>query len=1207
MLLTLPPELIHQVALHLATGPPNLGPPAAVLPLLVVCKRLYALLGWSRNRAFWARVACAKFTFLFVDGYVPYAGYPYVGLGEPEPNSAAHDRRGRGRAGDAAQGLRTRCAALGVIRRGDPFAVGAARALRVAYGMLLEDEWAGDRLDWTQLDIALGRTPTSTAQEEEEYRPGKNRRQLAWAGARAFALRYVRERLYVGRYGDWDDPATPHHAEVASERRPEWAEPAWRVGWPRDAEGTAAALWVLWFFESDAALRAEDEALRRHVMSLLLPLIVAPFRYASALAPPHHYTVPLLPAAYAESRPITVPTHHGAYPIYPLGAPHPHASHDTAKSRLLCAPPARLLFFARMQVGARMDVPPQLPRTRADAEARWRADGNANGGTGRMPICPTQQDVHEKNARPVVRFERPLFGRSFASITSTSPSTSTSTTTTSPSTSTPNPTPASTPTTATISTASLLAHLAVPPELDAPLDLDGRRRGHDRWAAQRWRARLCRGYGGGASSDSTVGSAVSVGSAAGVEDGDGAAQEAAIEGAAQGVRGIEGGREGRGGNQGLGGAPPGRIGRVYALGSFAGLWAGTMLMPSEPPYTALVASPTGALPAGGLPRNEFVAAARPVYMRVREHWRNLIMLTLRLQLPPKHAPPPPPADSTTADEGLRTGWLPPGTRVVGVGGGTVEVRVPWWEQHVPGFHGQGHGEVYTYHTALVDAAAHAAHDTDRCGGCVRVRGRERWMRGVAAGEAGAGAGSGAGSGSATASGSASGSGGSGSGSGSWGGEEEDVAEEDVEEEEEDDDEEGREVPAESEVSSSSPPSPSFSQHHDDDVPTANSDSPRSSRTSDASLRNADSHSSPPKADSDSSPNADSDARSSRNSDTDPSPRTSDEDASPRTSNDAAPWPEWDTPAWAAHRFDDDEGWEGQCDGVQDVIFEGETDAHHGMAWHHYEYAGRVRPWDGLIGLVMRPRDRTLGLATFFISGNLVGRDTFEGTWQMAAQDAMAPSWGGSVCLARGEDVVDLNYLSRHLTESSARVRELENELANTKTDLHAQLSSFRDKLMVKSERLDVVNAVKQECRDKYTKLQAQLNNSADLADRVLRERLEAEKALDDTRRECADLQAAVTEGNGSNERHTAAYVRLKDKFDRVKEDRNNLRESCAELTNDKKELQQTLLGMIELVERLQEDSKERRETANSDLSSRVRELELEKADLHTPSRNNGIG
>ncbi|KAJ7238206.1 hypothetical protein C8J57DRAFT_115186 [Mycena rebaudengoi] len=45
-----------------------------------------------------------------------------------------------------------------------------------------------------------------------------------------------------------------------------------------------------------------------------------------------------------------------------------------------------------------------------------------------------------------------------------------------------------------------------------------------------------------------------------------------------------------------------------------------MLMPSEPHYNALVATPAGALPAVGLAREEFVAALRPVYMCVREHW-----------------------------------------------------------------------------------------------------------------------------------------------------------------------------------------------------------------------------------------------------------------------------------------------------------------------------------------------------------------------------------------------------------------------------------------------------------------------------------------------------------------------------------------------------------------------------------------------------------
>jgi hypothetical protein len=50
-----------------------------------------------------------------------------------------------------------------------------------------------------------------------------------------------------------------------------------------------------------------------------------------------------------------------------------------------------------------------------------------------------------------------------------------------------------------------------------------------------------------------------------------------------------------------------------------------------------------------------------------------------------------------------------------------------------------------------------------------------------------------------------------------------------------------------------------------------------------------------------------------------SPRSADLDSS----RDSA-WPEWSAPAWAAHRFDEDEGWEGACDGVQDVVFAGEV-------------------------------------------------------------------------------------------------------------------------------------------------------------------------------------------------------------------------------------------------------------------------------------------
>jgi hypothetical protein len=143
---SLPPELLQFIALHLATTTPNLGPPAALLPLLSVCRSLYDLLGWGKNWPFWAQIDAAKFTSAY-PSYTPYDGYPYDHPSTPTGGNIVR----------AAHALRTRCTALSILRRGEPSAPGAARALQIAYGMLIEDEWAGDKLDWTQLDIALGR------------------------------------------------------------------------------------------------------------------------------------------------------------------------------------------------------------------------------------------------------------------------------------------------------------------------------------------------------------------------------------------------------------------------------------------------------------------------------------------------------------------------------------------------------------------------------------------------------------------------------------------------------------------------------------------------------------------------------------------------------------------------------------------------------------------------------------------------------------------------------------------------------------------------------------------------------------------------------------------------------------------------------------------------------------------------------------------
>ncbi|KAJ7440737.1 hypothetical protein FB451DRAFT_124671 [Mycena latifolia] len=817
--------------------------------------------------------------------------------------------------------------------------------------MLVSDRWGKAPLGASRerlppLPEGLG--SASGADEDEgggtlhRKAEGKNRRQLAWAGAREFALRFVRERLYEGRYGE-ADPREGGGAAVGE---------GWRVGWPHDTEAAAAALWVLWFFEGWDTLRAEPEAARRALMALLLPFVVAPFRYPSALCPPHHYSVPLLPSVVdgpnGEQRAITVPTLHGAYPAYALGPPEaagvrdsrsggededdvgprggesrpdantsdgdasldahpprrqaarrPPPEHAQSRSRLLIPPPARLLFFARMQAGGRMSVPAHLARDRAEAGQRW----DTNSGAG-----PTQDDIHEKNARPVVRFERQLpalpVPAPFASAADPSVASTSAANATAGLSSATSPTA---PPSQAATTAAIETQLAVPFSFSVDQDQEPEGEvGEERWAAHAWRARLCRRYDGRRVRDSASMSAVST------------STSSLASGSAGGARVHGAGREGRDGGRvkakdttrdGRGGAAPGRIGRVYELGSFTGLWAGTMLMPSEPAYTALLSTPGGAFPSAGLVRDDFIVAARPVYMRIAEH-----------QSFQPHTPvPPPPLDSTTGEEGMRAGWLPRGTRVLPINAHQVEVRVDPSAANISTFEAQfgyteagdrrGEEKGYVYETVGEGGKVREDAHVEGCVGCVRAEERawwakERWTRGV-----------------------------------------------DVEMEE---------VPV---YESSEDPSPSCSQER-----SAATSSPPQDQASD-SAREQTSYSSPFE----------------------------------HTSDSSKAWPEWEGPAWAGHHFADDEGWEGVCDGVQDVVFTGSTDPRHGMAWHHYEYAGRVRPWDGLIGLVMRPRDRTLGLGTYFISGHLVGRDTFEGTWQIAAQDVLAPSWGGSVCLARGEE------------------------------------------------------------------------------------------------------------------------------------------------------------------------------------------------------------
>ncbi|THV03830.1 hypothetical protein K435DRAFT_851434 [Dendrothele bispora CBS 962.96] len=51
-----------------------------------------------------------------------------------------------------------------------------------------------------------------------------------------------------------------------------------------------------------------------------------------------------------------------------------------------------------------------------------------------------------------------------------------------------------------------------------------------------------------------------------------------------------------------------------------------------------------------------------------------------------------------------------------------------------------------------------------------------------------------------------------------------------------------------------------------------------------------------------------------------------------------------------------------CDGIQDIIVVGETDKRHGMAWNPFKFYGRVRPYDGMVGLLRSP----VGFATLLV-------------------------------------------------------------------------------------------------------------------------------------------------------------------------------------------------------------------------------------------------
>jgi hypothetical protein len=90
----------------------------------------------------------------------------------------------------------------------------------------------------------------------------------------------------------------------------------------------------------------------------------------------------------------------------------------------------------------------------------------------------------------------------------------------------------------------------------------------------------------------------------------------------------------------------------------------------------------------------------------------------------------------------------------------------------------------------------------------------------------------------------------------------------------------------------------------------------------------------------------------------------------------------------------------KCNGVSDIFFVGSTDLKHSQAWNKFFFYGRVRRWDGLIGILrIAPSHRASDL---FLSGYLIGGQNFVGNWRMAHTDMSIPGWECAFSMSKRE-------------------------------------------------------------------------------------------------------------------------------------------------------------------------------------------------------------
>ncbi|KAJ3863174.1 hypothetical protein EV359DRAFT_43646 [Lentinula novae-zelandiae] len=95
-----------------------------------------------------------------------------------------------------------------------------------------------------------------------------------------------------------------------------------------------------------------------------------------------------------------------------------------------------------------------------------------------------------------------------------------------------------------------------------------------------------------------------------------------------------------------------------------------------------------------------------------------------------------------------------------------------------------------------------------------------------------------------------------------------------------------------------------------------------------------------------------------------------------------------------------------CNGIRDVLITGSTDPRHAAAWGKWVWRGRVRKWDGLVGLVRSPPGSSPvngGGGKIFFYGTLLGGQNLVGTWRLAHEDPRMPAYEGAFTLGRKDE------------------------------------------------------------------------------------------------------------------------------------------------------------------------------------------------------------